>query len=64
MKNLKKVFFGCFFGLVIALFALPEKADAACTKPGYYDVTYPSRYCDPQGIGSCLDRECPPVTQQ
>lgn len=60
MKSFKKIIFGCALGFGIAFFAIPERAEAECTKPGYYGVTYPSKYCDPQGIGSCLDRECPP----
>ncbi|TDQ16298.1 hypothetical protein DFQ04_2415 [Algoriphagus boseongensis] len=56
MKNVKKILFASIFGLGLAMFLPIQKADAAC--PTAYDVTYPSKYCDPQGFGSCT-RLCP-----
>lgn len=56
MKNIKKILLTSLFGLGLALFSISQKADAACTD--YYDVTYPSQYCGPQGFGSCT-RSCP-----
>lgn len=50
MTTMKKMFFSGLFGLSLALFAIPTKADAQCNN---YDVTYPSKYCDPMGSGSC-----------
>jgi hypothetical protein len=56
MRNLKKLLLTSAFGLGLALFGSPPKADAACVNA--YDVTYPSKFCDPQGFGSCA-RRCP-----
>lgn len=56
MKQLKKVFFATTLCIGLAFFLTPSQVDAACDNA--YDVTYPSRFCDPQGFGSCA-RLCP-----
>ncbi len=43
------IFFGAF---------LVSTNSSAVGCPNSYDVTYPSKYCDPQGEGSCT-RLCP-----
>lgn len=55
-ENLKKLLLTSAFGLGLIFFMSPTKADAACVNA--YDVTYPSKFCDPQGFGSCA-RKCP-----
>ena len=56
MKLLKKITFAGLFTFGMAFFIPTPQAEAACDNA--YDVTYPSRYCDPQGFGS-RTRKCP-----
>jgi len=56
MKKIAKILIGFTLTLFALAMTVPSKATASC--PNAYDVTYPSKFCDPQGFGSCT-RQCP-----
>lgn len=56
MKKTAKILVGFALTLFTLAMTVPSTATASC--PNAYDVTYPSKFCDPQGFGSCT-RQCP-----
>jgi len=48
MTLLQKITIAGLFTFGMAFFIPTPQAEAACDNA--YDVTYPSRYCDPQGF--------------